>query len=163
MNANPAFVAPSLEQHPCWSRIIGSLQVEKGPQLASGKGHRRIELITMGMPDDLIARLQGVNVRCCSCGLPIHPLRARHGKTAGRASRPGRLYLSVACELGQNIGCARGKAASEATERLAAAIAGYRPPASPEQPAPAPAPVSPRPALPPRQFDMFSTEIRRAR
>jgi hypothetical protein len=129
--------------HPCFRHIAGALQVEAGTLLASGRQHRRIELHAGRYTNQQIARLLAVRVACAACQCPVAPFRKRHGKAAGRAERPGRLFVSVACELGQNVGCARGKAASEATERLAAAIVDHRRAPGPLSQAPVASPAEP--------------------
>lgn len=141
--------AASLPEHPIWTHIAHRLLVESGTKLASGKAHRRIELDCAGLTEHQLAMVLAVRTRCPSCGDTVCPFRRRFGKSAGRASRPGRLFLALCCPLDVRISCSRGKAASEALGRLAGAVAahGQRMPAPPTSPATAPTPRSPaRPA-----------------
>jgi hypothetical protein len=125
--------AASLPEHPCFPHIVGRLHVEQGTKLASGRAHRRIELDCSGLVERQIEMLRSVRVRCAACGSTICPFRSRVGGRAGRASRPTRMFVSVACPLDVTFSCARGAAASSATARLAEAIEAHRrmPPAPP--------------------------------
>ena len=111
-----------LENHPWWQHFSAALSVEAGTLLASGHKHRRIELLTEGFTDAQVAKLLAMQVRCANCMLPIHPFRRRKGKSAGRAERPSRLFVALTCELQDKIGCSRGKAATEAYERVIKAL-----------------------------------------
>jgi hypothetical protein len=119
-------LAATLMMNPCWPHVAPLLSVESGTALASGRAHRRIEIDVSKLSDRQLAMVLGVRVACAACGATICPFRRRFGASAGRAARPGRLYTTVACPLDVSLGCARGKAASEATEALAAAIQGYQ-------------------------------------
>lgn len=119
-------VVASLIEHACFPHIAGRLHVEQGTKLASGNIHRRVELDCTGLTERQLAMVLGVRVACAACGATICPFRRRFGKSAGRANRPGRLFTSVACPLDVHIGCSRGKAASDATARLAEAIEAHR-------------------------------------
>jgi len=112
----------SLPTHACWRHIAPFVTVEAGTLLASGRRHRRIELRTCTLTDGQIRKVLGVRIACASCGRPIAPFRRRRGKSAGRAERPGRLFVALTCELGDSIGCSRGQAASEAYEALIGAL-----------------------------------------
>lgn len=114
----------SITEHPCWPHVCKRLQVEEGTPLATGKVHRRIELLTKGLATVQLRWLLNVRIECAQCHKSMAPFRGRKRGNAGRAERPSRLFVSVACELADSVGCARGNAASMATTRLAAAIAG---------------------------------------
>jgi hypothetical protein len=92
--------------------------IEAGTLLATGRKHRRIELPVSEMPLERVTAILAMRVPCAACGSPIQPFRSRKGKSAGRAERPGRLFLALSCALGERFGCARGTAASAATERV---------------------------------------------
>lgn len=122
-----------LDQHPCWSHLVAGMQVERGTILASGRAHHRIELLTAGYAPERIAAILRVRIACAACGAAICPFRSRRRKSAGRAERPGRMYVSVACELSESVGCSRGSAASAEVERLCAAIHRAQQPQAPAQ------------------------------
>jgi hypothetical protein len=108
--------------HPCWRHVLPLITVESGTLLATGRRHRRIELRTNSLTDGQIAKVLTVSIGCAACGGPISPFRRRRGKAAGRAERPGRLFIALTCELAESIGCSRGQAASEAYEALIRAL-----------------------------------------
>jgi hypothetical protein len=132
--------AASLPEHACWRHIAPLLSVEVGTVLASSHQHRRIELDASRLSEKQFGMLLGVLVRCPACNAGVCPFRRRFGKSAGRAARPGRLFVALACPLDVNIGCSRGKAASEATEALAAAIRSHQQRSADTLPAPSGAP-----------------------
>jgi hypothetical protein len=135
-------IARSLLEHPCFGHVAPFVTVEAGTLLATGRKHRRIELRTERLSDAQIAKVLGVRVACASCGQPISPFRRRRGKSAGRAERPGRLFVALTCSLAESIGCSRGQAATEAYEHLIRALGHHSPP----EPPPA---ASARATLPP--------------
>jgi hypothetical protein len=112
----------SLPQTAWWSHVAPALQAEQGAALASGRRHRRIELLTAPFSNEQLARLLLLQLPCASCGAAMFPFRRRRGRSAGRAKRPGRLFVTVACPIGVSVACSRGRAASDATEALAVAI-----------------------------------------
>jgi hypothetical protein len=109
--------------HPLWSSLASAIVVEAGTLLATGRKHRRLELPVHDMPDERVKAILAMRVPCAACGAPMQPFRPRKGKSAGRAERPGRLFLALTCALEDRFGCARGHAASDATERVIRAIA----------------------------------------
>ncbi len=144
-----------LDETRAFKHIVSALQVEEGAALSGGGKHHRIELICQRFSEKQIGLLLGVQIACANCGSPINPIRARN-KKAGRAKRPGRLFVAVVCAQAQSVGCSKGKAATAAVARLAKAIR------TAQQPSHTPAPPEPAPA--PRrtdQGDMFSTAVRR--
>lgn len=114
-------VARTLADHPRWPLVAAAIKVETGTLLASGRQHRRVELDARRFSIAEVAELLSIRVACAACGKTIQPLRRRRGKSAGRAERPGRLFVALTCELAENIGCSRGLAATQAYERLLAA------------------------------------------
>jgi len=125
--------APSLMAHAAWPHVAPLLTVEAGTRLASGNVHRRIELESAGLSERQLRMLLTVRVACASCGAGVCPFRQRLRSSAGRTQRPGRLYVSFTCPLDVSLACARGKAASDAAEALAKAIADHRRAPTPPQ------------------------------
>jgi hypothetical protein len=124
------------------AHVAPLLAVETGTVLASGRAHRRIEIDGSELSQKQFGMLLGVRVACAACGATICPFRQRLGGRAGRAARPARLYVSVACPLDCSLGCARGKAASDATEALAAAVQRHQRASTTPMPEPRGAPES---------------------
>lgn len=112
--------------HPLWRRLALAVIVEAGTLLATGRKHRRLELPVHDLPLAEVQAILAIRVPCAACGNPIQPFRSRHGKSAGRAERPGRLFLALTCALGDRIGCSRGHAASDAYERVIRAVEAAR-------------------------------------
>lgn len=104
--------------HPLWPGLVRSIVVEAGTLLATGRRHRRLELPVHEMAVERVKAILAMRVPCAACGSSIQPFRSRKGKSAGRAERPGRLFLALTCALEDRIGCSRGSAASEAYERV---------------------------------------------
>jgi hypothetical protein len=107
-----------LVAHPVWKHVAPAVTVESGTLLASGRKHRRFEVRTARFSFAQIAKILSAQIACAACGSPIHPFRRRAGKSAGRAERPGRLFIALTCELSQSIACSRGNAASDAYAEL---------------------------------------------
>lgn len=99
-------------------KVAPSIVVETGTLLATGRRHRRLELPLTGFcPEDVVAIIRH-QVPCAACGRLCHPFRARRGGSAGRAERPGRVFVALTCELADRVGCSRGVAATSAYERV---------------------------------------------
>jgi hypothetical protein len=154
MNAPPP---RTLDAHPCWPLVAPAVAIESGTLLATGHKHRRIELHTERFTADQVGRILATRIQCAACTHPIAPFRVRRGKSAGRAERPGRLFVALTCELAASIGCSRGKAATEAYEGLLRALSAFKaapppPPTGGSQRAPEPstpaASPAPRPERP---------------
>lgn len=105
----------SLPNHPLWSALKPYLRNYPGR-------HNRFE-VSPSIPPGLLAQALGLKVDCAHCGKKIHPFRVRHASpqrdTRGTAKQ---VYVSVACPLDRNFGCARGKRARDASEDLAIAL-----------------------------------------
>lgn len=104
--------------HPLWRVLAVDVVVEAGTLLATGRKHRRLELPVQNYDEGKLREVLAMRVPCAACGALMQPFRPRKGKSAGRAERPGRLFLSVTCALEDRFGCARGTAATEATEAV---------------------------------------------
>lgn len=109
---------PCITRDPLFRRVAPSIVVETGTLLATGRRHRRLELPMTGFCPEDVATIVRHTVPCAACGRHCHPFRARRGKSAGRAERPGRLFIALTCELADRIGCSRGVAATSAYERV---------------------------------------------
>lgn len=138
----------SLQAHALWRHFSTAIVVEAGTLLATGHKHRRIELHAAGFTDEQVAGLLGLRIACAACTAPISPFRRRKGKSAGRSSRPGRLFVALTCELSARIGCSRGTAATDAYERLIRALQS-RPPTAPPAPSSSSPSSHPTPAVAP--------------
>lgn len=104
--------------HPLFRSLASAIVIEAGTLLATGRKHRRLELPVSDRPIAELTAILSMRVPCAACGNLIQPFRSRKGKSAGRAERPGRLFLALTCTLQQCVGCSRGAAATEAYERL---------------------------------------------
>ena len=103
--------------HPLWRVLAADVVVEAGTLLATGRKHRRLELPVASFEPERVKEILSMRVPCAACGSMIQPFRTRKGKTAGRAERPGRLFLALTCALDERDGCSRGNAATDAYER----------------------------------------------
>lgn len=112
----------SLPDHPCWLHIAPFITVEAGTLLATGRKHRRIEVHTGLLSEWQIAQVLGVRIGCVACGKPVSPFRRRRGKSAGRTTRPSRLFVALTCQLTESVACSRGQAATAGYEQLIAAL-----------------------------------------
>jgi hypothetical protein len=119
-------VARTLVEHPRWPLVAPAIKVEAGTLLASGHRHRRIEMEASGFSGAELAEIVLLRVACAACGRAIQPFRRRRGRSAGRAERPGRLFIALTCELADSIGCSRGLAATRAYEQLIFALRAVR-------------------------------------
>lgn len=107
-----------LMTHPTWALVARSVVIEAGSLLATGRKHRRLELPVAEFSNEQVAAVLAMRVPCAACGSLMQPFRTRQGKSAGRAERPGRLFLALTCPLDQRVGCSRGAAATAAYERV---------------------------------------------
>jgi hypothetical protein len=104
-----------LHEQELWPEIMPFLRVEVVHKDGGAK-RPRIRIEVRPLPDGLKARVLAMTMPCVACGLPIHPIRDRHGEWArgGRSGNPAeKLYYACSCPLSVNVGCARGKAARE--------------------------------------------------
>lgn len=86
-----------------WSRFARHIRVIYAQKSIAGKPHRRIEFQLPRDPKDRADAL-AATCPCATCGAPVSPVRSRaHG---GRSADTGH-YISVACDLRTNMGCAR--------------------------------------------------------
>lgn len=111
-------LAACVTRHPLWRRIASAVSVEAGTLLATGHRHRRLELCVAQLDGVDVGEVEAMRCACAHCGASIKPFRRRAGKSAGRAERPGRLFLALSCELGDSVGCSRGNACTAAYERV---------------------------------------------
>jgi hypothetical protein len=104
--------------HPLWRQLAPAIIVEAGTLLATGRKHRRLELPLQGFEPATVGAILDLRVPCAACGNPIQPFRTRKRGSAGRAERPGRVFLALTCTLDERVGCSRGNAASAAYEQV---------------------------------------------
>lgn len=88
--------------------------------------HARIELAS-ATPWALTQQALAYKAPCVACGRLVPVFRARRS-AAKRGHGAGNIYLGVSCPLAENVGCARGRAASAAYDALEGLIAAAQKP-----------------------------------
>ncbi len=100
-----------LTEHKLWPEIQPFVQIQI---YARDGGHKnpRVRIEFAPMPSKLRKQALSMEVDCCACGKPIHPVRFRAPAKRGKDVAQ-HLYCAVACPLDVCIGCSRGRAARE--------------------------------------------------
>lgn len=98
----------TLRDHPILPPLAPYCRVE-----VKKTGHPTRLEIRSGVPQWLAKESMSVEVRCCACGEPMHPLRNRTKGSGERVEEVRHMYMSVACPHEVSRGCANGKAARE--------------------------------------------------
>lgn len=103
-----------MEQSTFWNRFARHITVRYLNNPAQAKSHRFTEF---KLPLDQAARDEALNTvcPCATCGADIHPVRSR--AKGGRTATTGH-FVSVACDLRTNMGCARSSKATTLLDSL---------------------------------------------
>ena len=88
-----------------------------------GSDNPRIRIeVSNDAPFALLRRLVATEMPCVACGEAMHPFRSRKPKGDKRGGTPQHLYYAAACPLKVNIGCSRGRAASDEYEHIVSSL-----------------------------------------
>lgn len=80
-------------------------------KLASSGGKKpRVRIEMAAMPPKLLKKALRFTMPCVRCGAAIHPFRYRAKTQRGNT---GRVYYACTCPLDVNVGCSRGRAATD--------------------------------------------------
>jgi hypothetical protein len=105
---------------PIWQKLRPYAHISSSVQ-----GGRVAPRLDFQLPADLRQEAIAVTTLCVSCGLAIHPLRAR--KKSGRSRVAGsetewRLFYAATCTYKTNDGCGRSTASQNHTKWLTRAL-----------------------------------------
>ena len=105
--------------HPLWPVILGTGTIRVGRYTAQPKNGAPRPRFDVKAPDlQTAAAWEQVEVLCCHCRTPIHPLRRR---AKGDTRPPSQvLYLAVSCETQLSPKCSKGNAARDEYTRIKA-------------------------------------------
>lgn len=114
-------LAPHLTEHPIWPDLLPYVHIEPYAR-DGGHEHPRHRIEVRRMPAELLAAALAVEVACCACGNPMHPIRLRRGAPSGA-------YYAASCPLDVSLPCSRGPEARADYTRMVGEV----PPTPPVQ------------------------------
>jgi hypothetical protein len=90
------------------------LKIESYLREGGGSRNPRHRIECYPMPPVILRQALEFEMPCVACGAPNHPFRQRAGGH-------GHLFYAPTCKLEVNIGCSRGRAASDEYRKVVAA------------------------------------------